>query len=216
MLLPMAVRMNEYDMVQILVHHLDPNARERGPGSQTALMCAASMGNMSMIQLLLSLPSIQVDVHAHGQMTALHFALQHEYLEIARVLMSRGRASATVQDEHGWNALRYLFRITGSKSDYRQINHYCMPTLSVVLFDKLTNGTDEMVKTVDQIMLSAGKDYQALDVTMSDLQVARQNGNGDAVDYLLTRYMPDRFRRSRGLIPRIKHSFARNKATVFC
>lgn len=116
-LVPAAARRGDLSMLAILIKTVDPNARETNFGSHTALSYAVINGNLKMVDALLTHPKIEVDLLIRGY-TALHLALQAEQFEVARLLMSKGRANPGLCEVHGWDAIRILLRTSGYTSKY--------------------------------------------------------------------------------------------------
>ena len=169
-LLPYAAKKDDIELFDVLLSSIDPNAREGGWQSHTALSYASMHGNLAMVDILLSHPQINVDLTTHGDMTSLHLAISHEHYEVARLLMSKGNANPTLRESHGWNAIRLLFRTTGSKSVVW--NHY-----------------SELTRTLDQIVLSSGYPNR-YELHQRDLEGAAQSGNLAALHYMMDRYRP--------------------------
>lgn len=168
-LLPWAAKHSDLEMFEIVLASIPPNAREGGRQSHTALSHASIRGNTAMVDLLISHPSIEVDILTFCDMTPLHLAIQNENFEIARLLMSRGLADPSLREFHGWNALRLLFRTTGSKSV--ALHH------------------SELIWTLDQIVCSSHP-TDRFEIHHKDIDSAAQSGNLEALKYLIQKYKP--------------------------
>lgn len=127
-LLPAAARRRDVPMLAILLKSISPNIRESDPWSHTALAYAAINGDIAMVDLLLRHPLIEVDLASRG-MTPLLTAISKGNLNVARLLMSKGRANPASCDLHGENATKLLLKNGGVGARHAPEHLYGMPEM---------------------------------------------------------------------------------------